>query len=161
MPREDETMRVLVFEGTPEEVGEAIKGLGPLAPGQAIAAVAPEAVAPTYNSSYFARVYVSTEVARRVFTRRELKPTQITVLTEIYAGGADGVLASALQSKLKYTKAQFAGLMGAFGRRVGATDGYVENTWFFDQRWDDAEACYLYKLPETVREAMRLEGLAK
>ena len=57
---------------------------------------------------------------------------------------ADGVL----------KPAQFAGLMGAFGRRVVNTPGYVLNSSFFDYEWDDERSCYLYRLPATSRAAV-------
>ena len=49
--------------------------------------------------------------------------------------------------------------MGAFGRRLTHTPGYVEGSWFFDNNWDYHAGCYAYGLPETVREALRREKL--
>ena len=151
-------MRVIVIEGSPEDVGKALKELGPPADIRAVIEASPQP--PTKRADDEGdRKFVSVEIARRVMSRRPLSREQRSVLIEIYDAHPGDVLASALQQKVNYSKAQFAGLMGAFGRRLTRTPGYVDPTWFFDNLWDDEEGCNRYRLPETVREAMRLEGL--
>ena len=48
----------------------------------------------------------------------------------------------------------------ASGRRLANTPGFVLGSWFFDQEWDNETSTNRYGLPESVREAMRLEKLA-
>lgn len=156
-------MRVLVFEGSPEDVGQALKQLGPLTDVTTLAEARPEpalqAVGATVDDGE--RKFVSVELARRVLSRRPLSREQRIVLVEIYNAHPNDVLASVLQQKVSYSKARFAGLMGAFGRRLANTRGHVAPTWFFDNDWDDEKGCNRYRFPDTVREAMRLEGLVK
>ena len=58
------------------------------------------------------------------------------------------------------TPAQFAGVMGAFGRRMVNTSGYDDTASFFDWRWNEPDGTYECRLPDSVLEAVRLEGLA-
>jgi hypothetical protein len=103
--------------------------------------------------------FVQPDVALRALTRIKLSEKQILILKKLYEAGINWVLASALQQVSGYEPSQFAGLMGAFGRRVSHTPGYVAYSAFFDQEWNANSACYQYRLPETVREALRLAKL--
>ena len=81
------------------------------------------------------------------------------MLRALYSAHPGMVLATTLAQQVGYTRSQFAGLMGAFGRRVSHTEGYDGDAWFFEQQWNRGAGCCEYGLPETVREAMRLEQL--
>lgn len=153
-------MRLLVFEGSASEISEALKGLPAGSVVATIADAGDAGVPEDDDTEEEERQFVSVEVARRVLSRRSLSREQRAVLKLIYHAHPNTVAASELQSKIKYSKPEFAGFMGAFGRRLARTKGYVDGTWFFDNNWDDDEMCNLYRLPESVREAMRLEGLA-
>ncbi len=87
------------------------------------------------------------------------KPLQKKVLAALYKAHPAKIPAPKLQELVSYSPAQFAGLMGAFGRRVARTAGYVKNSHFFDTVWDDEKGCYLYGLPESVMEAIGQEKL--
>lgn len=153
-------MKVYIYEGTPEEIRRALPGL-PTA--SEVAVFTPLPVIPTADTSDDdddeEQTYVSLEVARAVINRRKLHDSQKAMLTAIYAAHPDPISALDLQALLSQTTAQFRGFMGAWGRRYTHTPGFVDGDWFFDQEWDDEQACYLYSLPETVREAMKLEKL--
>ena len=60
-----------------------------------------------------------------------------------------------------YTYRQFSGLMGAFGRRKWNTKGCEadRNAHFFECRPIEGDGRWEYRLPDTVREALRLENL--
>ena len=58
-----------------------------------------------------------------------------------------------------YRPSQFAGQMGAFGRRVANTEGYDSGLTFFKSRWNEDEDTWDYRLPDTVCEALVLEQL--
>jgi hypothetical protein len=160
-------MRVYVVEGTPEEIREAIPGLATAVEGQitTVPTAAPTAVSRTAVEAEEGeeedeeQAYVSVDVAREVLTRRKLHDSQKKMLRAIYKAHPGQISAIDLQALLSQNTAQFRGFMGAWGRRYSHTEGFVEGEWFFDQDWDDEQACYLYGLPESVREAMKLEKL--
>ena len=98
--------------------------------------------------------YVSADVAFRALTRIKLGKETKAVIRRIYSGGQKWTTAGELQKEIDYKPPQFAGLMGAFGRRLANTPGHVLNSAFFEQEWDDKSSCYLYRLPPKVREAV-------
>ena len=98
--------------------------------------------------------YVSSDVAFRALTRIKLGKETKAVLGTIHAGGEAWTTATVLQKKINYSPSQFAGLMGAFGRRLVNTPGYVLHSAFFEQEWDSDRSCYIYRLPPSVRLAV-------
>jgi len=98
--------------------------------------------------------FVSTDVAFRALTRIKLGRQMKAVLRRVYLGGDKWTSATLLQKEVGYTPAQFAGLMGAFGRRLINTAGYVLNSSFWEYEWDGQQSCYLYRLPAPVRAAV-------
>ena len=156
-------MRLMVYEGTPEEIRQVVDTLPKLSravsppPEQSAAPEPPDA--DDTDEEPAEREFVSVKVARLMLSRRVLSKQQLQVLRAIYKAHPNKVAAPDLQNLTGYTPSQFAGLMGAFGRRLTHTPGYIEPTWFFDQEWDYENGHNLYGLPETVREAMHLEKL--
>jgi hypothetical protein len=73
----------------------------------------------------------------------------------LYEAEEKWVSAKELQRLIDYTPSQFAGLMGAFRRRLTNTSGFVEGSSFFDWRWDDDNSCYFYRLLPATRNAVR------
>ncbi len=110
-----------------------------------------EAVAPTQPEDW---QFASTDVAFRCLTRRKLSEHQKSAIRLIYDGGDSWVRATEIQKHIGYDTSQFAGMMGAFGKRFVNTRGYVLDSAFFDQEWDDDTSCYRYRLPPTVRSAV-------
>jgi hypothetical protein len=98
--------------------------------------------------------FVSTDVAFRALTRIKLGRQVRAVIRRVYLGGDKWTSATLLQKEVGYTPAQFAGLMGAFGRRLANTAGYVLNSSFWEYEWDGQQSCYLYRLPAPVRAAV-------
>jgi len=151
-----------VFEGTPDEISQVVNKMetGPVAI-QAVEQTAFSALPATeVRVSEGDKVYVGTDVARRVFRRRPLSQQQRQTLEHLANAHPDWVTAQTLQKATGYSPAQFAGLMGAFGRRLTHTDGYVEGSWLFDCKWSDETRGWLYKLPETVFDAVKAEKIA-
>jgi hypothetical protein len=151
----------ITFEGTPEEIAKAFPGLtstlavtAGVRGGQSPATL--EVGEGSGDSSEEAGE-VSVEVARKCLTRIPLAAKQLVILRALYAAHPRTVDSAALVAKLGYSRPQFTGLMGAFGRRVANTPGYVDGSWFFEQEWDGTSN--VYGLPPSVREAMRLEKL--
>lgn len=98
--------------------------------------------------------FVSSDVGFRALTRIKLGKETKAVLTCLYAAGEKWTSAKELQRLIDYTPPQFAGLMGAFGRRVANTMGYVRDSSFFQYEWDGNQSCYLYRLPPSSRAAV-------
>jgi hypothetical protein len=138
------------FEGTVEELAALKRALETEKPSETGSALA-------YRSHSTAG-FVDEEKALEIITRRRLSKEQVLVLTALYRAGDKWVSAADLQKALKYNTSQFAGLMGAFGRRVSFTKE-VGNRKFFDQEWDSDRGCNLYRLPESVRMAVKSAAL--
>ena len=98
--------------------------------------------------------FVSTDVAFRALTRIKLGKETKAVLNRIYIAADKWTTATDLQKEIGYAPSQFAGLMGAFGRRLVNTRGYVLHSAFFEQEWDGERSCYIYRLPSSVRAAV-------
>lgn len=98
--------------------------------------------------------FVSADVAFRAITRIKLGKETKAVINRIYLGGDQWTSAANLQKEIGYSASQFAGLMGAFGRRLVNTPGFVLHSAFFEQEWDGERSCYLYRLPPSVRVAV-------
>lgn len=152
-------MKAIILDGTPKEIGEALKEAGI---GANVAISTPmleaEEAAPAEPVDGEGWVPMPTEVGRRLLSRRQLaaKPTQAIIA--IYEAGDEGVLGNELCELLDYEPAQFRGMMGAFGRRMFHTEGFKEGMYFFDQEWVD-NVGYRYKLPPTSRLAVEAELL--
>ena len=56
--------------------------------------------------------------------------------------------AKELEKATAYNSNQLAGLLGAFGKRVAATDGFDDGMVLFDYEWSYDEDCYFYRLDE-------------
>ena len=145
-------MKAYLLEGTAQEVIEVMTAMHTIS--NAAVHDAAVAVAPTVAEESANKEFVSIEVARRVLSRRPLSHEQLAVLKMLYSAFPNWVPAAKLQAAISYTPAQFAGLMGAFGRRFSHTEGFVENTWLFDAELDYEVGAYNYRLPETVKAAM-------
>jgi hypothetical protein len=146
----------LTFEGTAEEIAQIFPGLKTSSLAGATAFGPQE----SFEVQSAEGQWVSTEFARRALSRRSLKPLQKKVLVALYEAHPAKLSAPQLQKLVSYTPAQFAGLMGAFGRRLARTAGFTKNLNFFDTIWDEERNCWLYGLPESVMEAIRQEKIA-
>lgn len=97
--------------------------------------------------------FVSEEVAYEVLTRRPLGPVHTRMLRKLQEAGDAWTTAPELQTELALSTREFAGLLGAFGRRLSHTDGAGSRS-FFDQYWDHENGYNLYRLPPSVRAAL-------
>jgi hypothetical protein len=139
-----------VMEGNPEEIAqyEALRAT------HAVTANGVAAPPAGTSAELVDWEYASLDVAFRTLTRIKLGKETRQVLSQIYAGGKAWTFAPDLQSKINFTPSQFAGLMGAFGRRFVNTPGYVFASSFFEQEWDADRSCNKYRLPPSVRAAV-------
>lgn len=152
-------MKMYVFEGTPEELSQVAKTLQMSAPLAEAVDPSPEPLAPEKVSAKAEDTEgVTLKFARRVLKRRELSSPLKAVFQRLYEAN-DWVGIEELGEVSGYSRSQFAGLMGAFGRRITHTQGYDEEAAFFYTEWDDDAGAWKYRLPDTVREALELENL--
>jgi len=103
--------------------------------------------------------YISTEVAFMAIKRRSLSEAQRKFLKAILEASPSWVSAEALIEETGYEGPRFSGLLGAWGRRVANTEGYLDGTWTYDQKWDYESDCYLYRLPSQLVEPFKRAGL--
>lgn len=150
------------IEGTPTEISEVLHTL----PGAAMVHTAAveltdEAIEPSTSSESpeEASRFVSTRFARRALKRLKLSKPMKKVLRALYEAHTEWLSLATLQDVAGYTPAQFAGLRGAFGRRLANTEGYDSEAAFFEYEWDEAEETWTYRLPESVRKALALEQI--
>lgn len=154
-------MKAVVFEGTPNEVAEALKAMGVASPMSATVATLAPAAASDEQDADEGDVEEEDEdtqplplaVAKRILSRRPISTKLKKAMLAIHKAGDDGLLGSELCKLLDYDQSQFRGMMGAFGRRVTYTDGWEEGHGFFDQEWEDEDG-YRYKLFDTSRKAV-------
>ena len=103
--------------------------------------------------------FVTTRHARRVFKRLPIATPMMNVLRALYEAYPDWLSQTTLRDAAGYEPPQYAGMMGAFGRRRAKTEGYDSETEFFEWKWDEEEETWYCRLPDTVREALTLEEL--
>jgi hypothetical protein len=160
-------MKITVFEGSPTELAEAFpdffrdskKILSENSFSEA--PKSPRAEINSIPTSAESRVYVSKTIAQDFFRRRPLNEKQRAVFTTVLSGHPAPVPSTILLEKTGYSSSQFAGLMGALGRRLANTDGFVNPMQIFILEWDHVKWCQTYRLPETVREALAEEPWAQ
>ena len=137
------------IEGTPEEVAKLLELLSrsSSAPPATAALLKPAGASP----------FVSEDQAYDVLTRRALGAIHAKVLQKLDEAGDGWTTAPELQSALGLSTREFAGVFGSFGRRVAYSG--VGSRSFFDQYWDDDQGHNLYRLPPSVRAALRRAGI--
>lgn len=140
------------FEGTATEIAEL---LGLLEGGsKSTETRSQRAVSMSNGNSPF----VSEEVAYNVLNRIPLADAQISLLKKLDEAEDQWTSAVELQKELNLSTREFAGLLGAFGRRISHTPGSSSRA-FFDQYWDHDNGFNLYRLPPSVRSALRKANL--
>ena len=147
-------------EGTAAEINDVLRALPGAATVHTAAVELTDAGIQATTSSETPETesrFVTTRFARRVLTRLKLSTPMKNVLKALYEA-PDWLSIATLQEAAGYEPAQFAGLMGAFGRRLANTKDYEPDTVFFECVWGDDEA-WNYRLPDTVRRALTDEGL--
>ena len=154
-------MKLLIVEGTVEEIREVIPMLQPFTSETPI--LSPQIDEPKPDSAAHQsndKKPVTVEFALRALTRRPLSQPQRKVLKALYDAHPKHLTSPALQEVAGYGSShQLAGLMGAFGRRLSNTAGFDENAEFFKWRRDDKTGIWEYRLADSVLEALKRAGL--
>ena len=150
------------IEGTAAEISDVLRALPGTASVHIAAVELTDAGVQATTSSETTEPesrFVTTRFARRVLKRLPLSKPMKNVLRELCKAHPDWLSQAALRDTAGYEPSQYAGMMGAFGRRIANTEGYDSETRFFEWEWDDEEKTWYYRLPDTVREALTLEEL--
>lgn len=153
---------MFVFEGSPEEIAKVVETMGPMSPLTKEMALTLESTKSSPRVKKLSETpekYVTKEFAIRLLTRRELSKPVTAVIKRLTASGDEWVSSQELYEASNYKPAQFAGMMGAFGRRMYHTKGYDEEAHFWDFRENEEDGSWEYRLPQSVREAGKKIGL--
>ncbi len=146
-------MKLWRFEGSPEEfsaVANVLMGEGDSPVKVENTSPEPERRADGQKPS---RKFVTVDEAKNVLTRIPLKEPMANVLRVLLESGERRILSEELMKSNNHSVEQFRGLMGAFGRRLVNTVGTT--TWFFDDKWDHERHQNTYRLPPSVRQALK------
>lgn len=99
--------------------------------------------------------FASEKIAFRALRRRPLSNAQRDLFRTLLKAYPNWVSSTELQKATSYGPNQLGGLLGAIGRRLSQTDGYVRNTTMIEWSWNTDENEYAYRLPAAVAEAVR------
>jgi hypothetical protein len=134
-------MRVILFEGTQAEFAEVKQHF-------AHALAVPTAAEPKLHQSEAKSVgsdALSSEkicdVIVDLFTRRPLPESMVRIFEALFED-REGLSSKHLIEMLGITSSQFAGVMGAFGRRISHTEGWPENLELAENYWARGERHY-------------------
>jgi hypothetical protein len=146
-------MRVTIngfeVEGTPEEVAALIRAHGSAAPAEE-AGTKEDASSSDGDDERFA----SEKITYRALRRRPLSSAQRTLFRTLLNAYPGWVRASKLQADTGYSPNQLGGLLGAIGRRLSQTEGYVRGSAMLEWLWDADNNEYSYRLPPSARNAV-------
>ena len=150
------------IEGTPAELSGVLQALPGAAMVHTAAVELTDEVVESSTSSESPEEgsrFVTTRFARRALKRLKLSKPMKKVMRALYEAHPERLPLATLQDVAGYSPPQFAGLMGAFGRRLANTEGYDSDVEFFEYDWDEDGETWTYRLPDTAREALALEEL--
>ncbi len=85
------------------------------------------------------------EIVIEALTRRRLPSTMVTIFKSLLKS-PKGLSTTTLAKELGITRAQLAGVLGAFGRRLSHTEGFPnddERVWLAKREWRDGERRYV------------------
>lgn len=151
-------MKMYVFEGTAEEIAKVAATMQPMTPlisEELEGGKSTGVVRGLPKPSEDIEKYVTKKFAKRALTRLELSDPIKGMMKRLFDAGENWISTQDVYKASGYGQAQFAGMMGAFGRRMSYTEGFEEDAHFFDYRWDEDEESWEYRLPESVIEAIK------
>jgi uncharacterized protein (DUF1684 family) len=150
------TIKGFEIEGTPDEVAALLRAQESSDIGRAQMRT-DEALKSDINAAVIEEDgrFASEKIAYRALRRRPLSAAQRDLFRALLKAYPNWVSSSDLQVATKYSPNQLGGLLGAIGRRLSQTDGYVRNTSIIEWLWNSDESEYAYRLPPSVVEAVR------
>lgn len=99
--------------------------------------------------------FASEKIAFRALNRRPLSGAQRTLFRTLLEAYPDWTSATKLQEATEYSPNQLGGLLGATGRRLSQTQGYVAGSSMVEWMWDSDDNEYHYRLPPSVYAAVQ------
>ena len=153
-------MKMYMFEGSLEEIEGVLETLEPALASKALLAVktgsrSATALSPKTGDESQPEHFVTSRFAYRALTRRRLSDAMKALLKTLRDEAPQWVPVVDLYDATGYDSSQFAGLMGAFGRRMANTDGYDSEAHFFDYQWNVEMGAWDYRLPDSVLTVLR------
>lgn len=141
------TINGIEVEGTATEIAALLQAL----------AAKPEQT--NHASSRDQKAHDTEDFAFRVLKRRPLSTEQKQMLSLLHRNHPEWTLATQLHKATKYSPNQFAGLLGAFGKRTASTEGFEGGLSLIDSDWDYENDCYKYRLTACALAAVKRAGL--
>jgi len=148
-------IRIVEFDGTPEELARAKPDLIDLASTSATSGQkgpAIEMAAPKGPS------VVDTQLIARVFNRRPLSDSVKKVFEVLLRADPEGLSTTEIAKAVGISRQELAGVFGAFGRRTASTPGWPKDESFvgFTRKYNDHEGReeWRYWLPPAVRQVL-------
>ena len=160
-------MKLYLLEGTAEEINKVVDAMQLTTAASTMSVEVPEEEVssppkPPKDTSEGSTA-VTFDCARHILVRRPLSDPLKDMLKAIYEAHPEWVSSEALYDATGYRSRRFSGFMGAFGRRKWNTEGFEaeRHAHFFEARRSGSkgDGPWEYRLPDTVREALRLENL--
>jgi hypothetical protein len=171
-------MKVIMFEGTPEEFSAASPALksslvSPIEEarlGDPAETLSTGSALRRSTSMQEARLgdlaetgtdrgrFVTEDEACKILSWREISDAMRKVLVALRLAGDQIMSSEDLRKVAGYDADQFRGMMGAFGRRISKAVG--KDLWFFRKDWDAAKGHQNWRsLPPSVIQAMDKLGI--
>ena len=154
-------MKMTIYEGTSEEIAKIARAMQSSPAENTLPLVSSTMPTPSEEpksikgvGSNSRNAFISSDIALRAFTRRRLSNTQKKLLRKLMSSSPNWASRDELLEETGYTANQFAGLVGALGRRVSHTQGYVDGTSWIDVRRNDSLSTLEYRLPESTHQAL-------
>ena len=144
------TIHGIDVEGTLAEISALIREHGAMSSDNKIKLVA-LANGPDSEDERFA----SEKIAFRALNRRPLSGAQRALFRTLLEAYPNWTSATKLQEATEYGPNQLGGLLGATGRRLSQTQGYVADSSMIEWMWDSDDNEYNYRLPPSVYAAVR------
>jgi hypothetical protein len=146
--QEEIKMKLMIFEGSSEELKSAapLLGLDPRAVanagahGSSTVAVVPSA--PPASAAAIEGGKLTEEVATVFLTRRALPKTQRDVLRAIKNANGAGITSSELAKQIGCGVDMVKGAMRSFGKKAAHTEGWPEKLPAFIRTWEGSENRY-------------------
>jgi len=154
--KQETKMKMYVFEGTPEEIAKVASSMQPMTAMQTETPKkeqhGPAKGLPKVGEEI--ETYVTKDFAVEVLTRLALSEPLKGTLRALHKANGEWLTPEVLYEASGYSQSQFAGMMGAFGRRMTYTTDFDEKAYFFDYRWDEEKNWWDYSLPKSVISAI-------
>jgi len=146
-------MKLFVFDGTPEEISKVVSNFQ-AEPTQLMEFNTQPKKTTASKHDETIEKFVTKQFAIDAVTRIKLSTPLKVVMKHLLDANGSLVSTTFLCDLCGYKERQFAGMMGAFGRRMSNTTGYDEKAHFFNYEWNEANQEWDYSLPPSVISAL-------